>query len=63
MVINLGVPIDGSFPGQWTALMKACAKGDHDMVEYLLENGANPNLHKGAIKCLVCTVKQFFYCI
>lgn len=46
-LLQAGVPIDGSFPGQWTALMQACSRGDQVAVEFLLGNGANPNLHKG----------------
>ncbi len=31
----------------WTALLHACNTGREEMVELLLERGADPNTHKG----------------
>ncbi len=31
----------------WTALLHACNTGGEEMVELLLERGADPNTHKG----------------
>lgn len=45
--------------GGWTALMYACDSGSLNVIQLLLENGANPNAHKGIIiinhTCVIMT--------
>lgn len=40
------IPVDQVLRSGWTALMYAASGGQWKVVEYLLENGANPNFHK-----------------
>lgn len=59
-LLNEGVPVDGSFPGEWTPLMKACSKGDRLIVEYLLQNKSNPNQHKELFTpVMACCIATF----
>lgn len=44
--IEKGVPVNQVLRSGWTALMYAASCGKHQVVEYLLEQQANPNFHK-----------------
>lgn len=59
--LNSGFDLDTCLKGGWTALMYACDHGNADIVELLLNCGANPNAHKdmfSALMCL-CACKKF----
>lgn len=48
-IVFVGVSVNESNVKEWTPLIEACSKGNHEVVAFLLENGADPNLHKGMI--------------
>ncbi len=43
-LLELGADINGRGEGRWTALMKATSRGRLEIVQYLLENGADATL-------------------
>ncbi|KAL0270008.1 UNVERIFIED_CONTAM: hypothetical protein PYX00_007558 [Menopon gallinae] len=45
-LIDRGVSVNDSKLNEWTALIEACSRGNHEVVAFLLDNGADPNLHK-----------------
>ena len=45
--ICTGFNVNEQLSSGWTALLHACDTGREEMVEMLLERGANPNTHKG----------------
>ncbi|KAK6640940.1 hypothetical protein RUM44_012638 [Polyplax serrata] len=46
-LIASGVSVEScNEPLEWTPLMKACSMGKSEVVAFLLQQGANPNLHK-----------------
>ncbi len=45
--ICTGFNVNEQLSSGWTALLHACDTGREEMVELLLERGANPNTHKG----------------
>lgn len=51
--IEKGVDVDIILKNQWTALMYACSAGQFEIVEYLLQNGADPNFHKDSFTPLM----------
>ena len=44
--VDSGTLVDQILRSGWTALMYASSSGQWEIVEYLLEQGANPNFHK-----------------
>ncbi len=44
---TLGFDIECKLKGSWTPLMYACESGILDVIELLLDAGANPNSNKG----------------
>ncbi len=45
--ICTGFNVNEQLSSGWTALLHACDTGREEMVELLLERGADPNTHKG----------------
>lgn len=41
-----GAPVDQQDSGRWTALMYACWYNQYEIVQQLLDSGANPNIHQ-----------------
>ncbi|XP_077293652.1 ankyrin repeat, SAM and basic leucine zipper domain-containing protein 1 [Arctopsyche grandis] len=53
---TLGITIDSPLDGIWTALMYGCTSSQPDIVDFLLKNGANPNIteSQSALNPLLC---------
>lgn len=47
--IPTGVAVDQVLKGGWTCLMFASSSGRPQVVEYILQQGANSNMHKGEL--------------
>ncbi|ROT82703.1 hypothetical protein C7M84_024125 [Penaeus vannamei] len=45
-LIKQGIAVDQILKSGWTCLMYACSSGKQHIVEYLLQQNADPNLHK-----------------
>ena len=56
-----GYDPDIPLKGGWTALMYACNHGNHDIIQFLLDKGANTNSHKGITTCHAIYFKFFRY--
>lgn len=44
-IVLTGVPIDQQDSNRWTALSYACWYGHYEIVQQLLDSGADPNVH------------------
>ncbi|RXG72828.1 Ankyrin repeat, SAM and basic leucine zipper domain-containing protein 1 [Armadillidium vulgare] len=55
-----GIAVDEILKSGWTALMLASSCGKHEMVQYLLQKGADPNMHKEMFTSLMaaCASRQ-----
>lgn len=47
MIVLTGVAVDQVLKGGWTCLLFASSSGQPQVVDYVLQQGANPNMHKG----------------
>ncbi|XP_042878628.1 ankyrin repeat, SAM and basic leucine zipper domain-containing protein 1-like isoform X2 [Penaeus japonicus] len=45
-LVKQGIAVDQILKSGWTCLMYACSSGKQHIVEYLLQQNADPNLHK-----------------
>ena len=55
LLLLTGFDIECRLKGGWTPLMFACESGCNNIIQLLLNNGANPNSHKGN-SIYVCAV-------
>lgn len=51
VILFLGIDIDIQLKSGWTSLMLAASTASSDLVELLINRGANVNFHKG-ISCM-----------
>ena len=47
---SVGLSVDTVFKAGWTSLMYAASCAHEETLTLLLENGADPNFHKGSLK-------------